>query len=94
MESIMSEEKECFICKSRTQLELHHVFFGNKNKKISDAEGCTCWLCHYHHTGSRNAVHENGVVDKWLKAECQTIWMNKTGKGVEEFRKLFGKSYV
>lgn len=94
MESIMSHDKECYFCKSRMQLELHHIYFGEKNRKVSDDQGCTVWLCHYHHTGSKNSVHENASLDKFLKAECQEIWMKKNGKGVEEFRALFGKSYV
>ena len=93
MKSIFQEKKECYVCGRTDQLHLHHIFFGNANRRLSDEDGCTCWLCIDHHTG-KNGVHFNKALDERLKKECQISWMRANEKSVEEFRWRYGKNYL
>ena len=82
------------MCKLQVTLELHHVFFGTANRKKSDEDGCVVWLCHYHHTGSKNSVHFNIKVDREVKREVEVIWLNYYNKTVEDFIKRYGRNYL
>lgn len=93
MKSIFQEKKECYVCGRTDQLHLHHIFFGSANRRLSDEDGCTCWLCIDHHTG-KNGVHFNKELDERLKKECQIAWMRANEKSVEEFRWRYGKNYL
>lgn len=96
--SIISNEKECFICKenenlSDIQIHKHHIFYGTANRKISEKQGCWVYLCSYHHNMSNEGVHFNWCFDIMLKKYCQYVWEQEKGTR-DEFRKLFGKSYI
>ena len=92
--SILQNEKECLICGSTQSLEYHHIYFG-ANRKISDREGFTCYLCHTCHTGSNTAVHGKDGHDNdiMLKQQAQMAY-EKLGHTTEQFRQLIGKSYL
>ncbi len=92
MKSIIQKDKECFICRSRSQLQEHHVFFGNPGRKHSEKYGMKVWLCMDHHTGD-NGVHFNRDMDLYVKRCCQRVFEEKKGSRAE-FRKIFGKSYL
>lgn len=89
--SIMQAEKECFFCRSTVNLECHHIYFG-KNRKVSDENGFTVWLCNDHHTGGRVSVHRERVVDLLLKRLCQAVYELKHSR--EDFMKLIGRNYL
>lgn len=91
--SIIQENKECYVCGRTDLLHLHHIFFGSANRKLSDQDGCICWLCMPHHLG-KNGVHFNPDLDARLKKECQIAWMRTNEKSVEEFRFRYGKNYL
>lgn len=93
MKSILQQEKECYICHTTQGLELHHVINGVANRKKSDADGLTLWLCHRHHTGSKYSVHMNQELDLILKKKAQLVWERKYGDR-EAFIKRYGKSYL
>lgn len=88
---LLETEKECFICKS-PYVELHHVFFGTANRRLSDEDGCVVWLCNFHHTGA-GGVHRNPKLDHLLKWKMQKAWMEKYGTK-EDFIRRYGKSYL
>lgn len=88
----MQEDKECYFCKKKQDLHLHHVFFGHANRKISDREGFVVWLCPYHHNMSNNSVHHNREMDLALKRKCQIEYERDHTR--EDFIKLIGKSYL
>lgn len=92
MKSILQEKKECFICKTKDNLHLHHIYFG-KNRTISDKNGFTCYLCYNHHEGT-NGVHGKlgHDLDMYLKRTCQEVFERTHSR--EEFLKLIGKSYL
>jgi hypothetical protein len=69
------------------------VFFGWGNRQNSEKYGYVVGLCMYHHTGSKDAVHCNKVLEHKLKRMCQEEFEKNVGTR-EEFRKIFGKSYL
>lgn len=90
--SIIQSEKECFVCKTTLNLHEHHVFFGTGNRKISEKYGMKLWLCQEHHTG-RNGVHFDRQLDLLIKTVAQGTFEKEIGSR-EEFRRLFGRSYL
>ena len=93
-ESVVSNVKECYFCHQTIGLHRHHVFFGNPNRAISEREGCWVWLCAECHTGRDYAVHRSRSTDLVLKHICQTKWMELNNKTIDDFRAVFGKSYI
>lgn len=92
MESIIQKEKECFLCKS-PYVHKHHIFFGTANRKLSEQDGLTVWLCPMHHNASRFGVHFNIDLDDDLKQLAQSKWEEKYGTR-EEFIKRYGKNHL
>lgn len=90
-ESIMSNERICYICGS-PDVVVHHIYHGTANRSIADREGCWVYLCPPHHTG-RDGVHFNREMDWKLKQLCQERWEEINGSR-EEFIRLFGKNYL
>ena len=93
MKSVLQHYKECFVCKTTYDLHLHHVFFGNANRKKSTEYGMTVWLCSRHHNMSNEGVHFNKVLDNKIKGFAQEYFENNIGSR-EDFRNIFGKSYL
>ena len=89
--SILSDEKRCYICGSPNNLQLHHVYFGTANRRLSDEHGCFCWLCFNHHLGDEG-VHFNHLLDLSLKQECQEAFEREHTR--EEFMQIFGKNWL
>lgn len=98
MESIIQSEKKCFICGQAREygfdrLEIHHIFPGNPNRKNSDKYGLTVWLCGCScHREGPMSVHKNRKVDLALKCIAQQKFEETHSR--EEFRKIFGRSYL
>lgn len=93
MDSILQNEKECYICKAKSNLHLHHVFFGTANRRLSDEDGCVVWLCQNHHTGI-NGVHTNRKTDLTIKIRMQRAWMEHYGKDETDFIRRYGRNYL
>lgn len=89
--SIMQDTKECWLC-GNPIVEEHHIFFGNPQRKISDENGFTVYLCHEHHQGNVSP-HHNRQFDLDLKQECQRLYEEKYGTRAD-FMKLIGRSYL
>jgi len=96
MKSIISNEKECFVCGAKEWTEaLHkHHIFGAFNRTRSDREGLWVWLCPKHHNMSNEGVHFNRPFDIVLKKYAQSRWEQENEEGREEFIKRYGKSYL
>lgn len=94
MPSILQTEKECFVCGTVVNLHLHHIYFGNGVREVSDRNGFTCYLCGHHHNQSNESVHgKNGhELDMHLKKACQKEFEKTHTR--DEFRNLIGKSYL
>ena len=82
-------EKVCFISGSQVNLDCHHIYHGIGNRKIADREGCWVWLRHDIHMKLHD---QDKKLDRYLQEECQKAFEKTHTR--EEFRKLFGKSYL
>lgn len=91
--SIISNDRQCWVCESRQDLHRHHVFPGVANRPLSEKYGCWVYLCPYHHNMSNEGVHFNHDLDLLLKKQTQREWEKRYGNR-EEFIKRFGKSYL
>ena len=93
MKSIIQNEKECFICGTTNWLEEHHIF-ESFNRKLSEKYGLKVWLCHSHHNEPPFGVHHNKDNMLKLKQVGQKTFMNHYNKTEDEFREVFGRSYL
>ena len=91
--SIMSNDRECFVCGTPLDLHRHHIFYGMANRIISEKEGCWCYLCARHHNMTNDGVHHNYAFNITLKKYCQEKWEAKNGDR-KDFIRIFGKSYL
>lgn len=93
MKSIIQKNKECYVCKTTYNLHLHHICFGTANRKISDKNGFTVYLCQYHHEGTYGVHGKNGKeLNLRLKQECQKKYEENHTR--EEFISLIGRSFI
>lgn len=92
MDSILQNDRECYITGDTQGLHQHHIYFGNPGRKISEANGFWVWLRWDWHNGASYGVHFNHELDRRLKQECQEKYEETHSR--EEFRRLIGKSYL
>lgn len=93
MKSIIQEFKCCLNCGITQNLHNHHIYFGIKNRKISDKNGFTCWLCHHCHEGTDGVHGKNGhELDLQLKRLCQEKYEENHSR--EDFIRLIGRNYL
>ena len=71
----------------------HEVFFG-ANRQKSIEYGLVVFLTPAMHNMSDKGVHFNREFDLQLKRIGQAAAMKKYGWTVDEFRKIFGKSFL
>lgn len=92
MKSILQTEKVCFLCGKTVGLELHHIFGGVANRKISTREGFVVWLCgETCHRGTDGAQY-NKELNLYLKREAQKAFERTRTR--EEWLKLIGRNYL
>lgn len=92
--SIISDKKECYICKSTNNLHLHHIMFG-KNRKKADIDGLAVYLCYCHHE-SENGVHGRlgHELDIFLKKLAEEKWLEHYNKTIDDFISRYGRNYL
>ena len=91
MKSILQNETVCYLCGRQYGLEKHHIFAGVANRRISEAEGLTCYLCHDCHTGANGAQYDPEK-NRYLKAMAQAAYeQNHTH---DEWMKLIRRNYL
>lgn len=87
----------CWLCGEsghRDPLDRHHIF-GGSNRKKSEKYGLVVDLCHNKcHIFGKEAVHQNAATMQKLHEYGQRMAMDEQGWTVEEFRRVFGKSYI
>lgn len=91
MKSILSNERECYVCHTPLNLHKHHIFFG-PNRQNSEKYGCWVYLCAWHHNMSNVGVHFNRLLDVELKREAQQKFEELHSHG--EFMEVFGKNWI
>ncbi len=89
--SIVQNKRECLICGTIYDLELHHIIYGSANRKLSDQYGLVCYLCRRHHTGDAG-VHFNKNMDDKLKKYAQEKFEEVYGES-KNFVEIFGRNY-
>ena len=88
IDSIMQDEKRCYITGSEIWLDKHHIYHGSR-RKAADKYGCWVWLRHDIHM----ELHDrNKELDRMLQRECQQRFEELYSH--EEFMEVFGKSYL
>ena len=93
MNSILQETKMCLICGTTKNLHNHHVYGGVAHRKISDKYGLTIYLCMDHHTGN-NGIHRDYNLDLEIKKKCQLQAMAYYKWTIEDWFKLFRRSWI
>lgn len=83
----------CYMCGRIHWIEWHHVF-GGPDRKSSERYGLVVPLCHWCHNEPPNGVHHNRENMDKLRAAVQKLAMEHYGWTVEEFREIFGRSYI
>lgn len=99
--SIMHSKADgtCYLCmllnhdyQRRTGLHEHHVFMGNKHKKLAEHYGLKVYLCLQHHEVGNMAVHNNREVSELIQRKGQEIFEKNHTR--EEWMAIFGKNYI
>ena len=92
--SIISKNKECFVCKTTNNIHLHHIIFG-KNRKKADEDLLTVYLCREHHEGTNGVHGKNGhELDLKLKKIAEQRWLEYYNKTTNDFIKKYGRNYL
>lgn len=94
MKSILQGRKECYITRSREELEEHHIYYGATGlREISERNGFKVWLARPLHTGYLTGIHGgNHSLDLRLKEDCQREYEKTHTR--EEFVQIIGRSYL
>lgn len=92
MDSILQNNRECYITGDTQGLHKHHIYFGNPGRRISEENGFWVWLRWDWHTGASYGVHFDHDLDRRLKQACQEKYEETHSRA--EFRRLVGKSYL
>ena len=91
---IVKDMEHCAEC-GRNNVELHEIFYGVGNRKLSIEDGLVIPLCKVkHHQGNLIGIHQDKELNvKWKKI-AQKRWQEFYGKTKEDFIKRYGISYI
>jgi hypothetical protein len=82
----------CCVC-GNPRTQAHHVFYGMKNRNVSDEHGFLVHLCLTHHVGTQGVHGRDGhALDALLKRHVQAEYEQTHSR--EEFMALIGRSYL
>lgn len=91
------EIRKCFLCDRNgngDRLEQHHIF-GGANRKKSEKYGLIVYLCGERcHRNGEYSAHRNKDVADYLHRYGQEKAMRENNWTVEQFREIFGRSYL
>lgn len=93
-DSILQDEKKCYITGQTNNLHKHHIYYGQTNRTISEREGFWVYLAPWLHNQSNEGVHgSNGKeLDLMLKQHAQMKYEETHSR--EEFVALIGRNYL
>lgn len=94
MKSIIQNEKKCLFTGSTVELDKHHIFFGNPDRKLSEKYGLWVWLRHDRHIemSPYATPHNNRELDLELKKIGQMAFELQYPD--LDFIEIFGKNYL
>lgn len=87
-DSIMQDDRYCYITGRTDHLDKHHCFTGVR-RKAADQWGCWVWLNHDIHMTAHQQQPE--ILDQ-LRRECQERFEELYDH--ETFMRVFGKNYL
>ena len=91
---IPNDNEYCYICKKfgicAIGTDVHHMIFGQANRKLADEDGLTVHLCHSHHM----ALHQKGYFKEDLQQLAELTWLEYYSKTVDDWIKRYGKNYL
>ena len=91
-DGIIQEDMDyCIVC-GRYGTEIHHIFYGTANRKLSTKYGLICGLCYDHHRGKYGVHNGNSELDKGMKQMAQRRFIETYPN--EDFLRIFGKNYL
>ena len=89
--------RTCFLCgRNGTEdpLDKHHIF-GGPYRRASERYGATVYLCHDRcHENGPKAAHRCSETREELSRWAQRKIMKEQGWTVEQFRLVFGRSWI
>ena len=91
MKSILQSEKICYLCGKQYGLEMHHIFAGVANRRISEERGFKVWLCAECHRGTDGAQYDRDTNFR-LKQDAQAEFERTHTH--EEWMRLIRKNYI
>ena len=91
--SILQSRKECYVCRTTTNIHIHEVFYG-KNRQKSIEDGCCIYLCGKHHNQSNEGIHFNHELDIKVKQTMEKQWIKSNNKTIEDFITRYGRNYI
>lgn len=89
--SILTDQKRCYLCGRQCGLEKHHVFAGTANRRVSDRLGLWVYLCHECHTGKDGAQYDP-IKNRRLKMDAQFAFERTHTRA--EWMRAIGKNYL
>lgn len=99
MKSIMQrKDGTCYLCQllnqdcSQKYVEEHHIFGNHANRKLSERFGLKVYLCKWHHTEGKNAVHNNAELRDMLHKKGQEAFERNYPD--QDFRAIFGINFL
>ncbi len=92
MNSILQNEKECFVTHRKTGLHKHHIYAGWGTRSICEREGFYIWLIPELHNMSDIGIHFDREFDLRIKRLCQAKFEETHTR--EEFISLIGRNYL
>ena len=93
MKSIISNDHECWVCGDTRDLHRHHIY-GGACRNLSETHGLWIYLCPKHHNMSNEGIHFDRRLDLFVKEHAQRRWEERYGKTHDDFRAIFGRSYL
>ena len=91
-QSILTGDMEhCAVC-GKPYPEVHHVMYGNSNRKWSEKYKLVIGLCGEHHRGTLLSPHFNRHFDLELKKYAQERFQEEYPD--LDFIKIFGRNYL
>lgn len=92
MQSIISNERKCFVTGRTDCLDRHHVLKGSR-RKAADKHGLWVYLNHEVHMKLHDHCKPYETLENDLKSIAQKAFEDNGGTR-EEFRRLFGCNYL
>ena len=91
---ITKDLTRCIECGS-SNVELHEVFYGGRNRHKSIEDGLVIPLCKkYHHRGNLVGIHKDKKLNTKYRKIAEQKWLDHYNKTIKDFIKRYGRNYL